>query len=246
MASLLSLESVGKGFWRGHRPVEVLDDASLELAPGELAAVWGTRSAGKTTLLELAAGLQDPDTGRVCFDGHDLAQMPSAQRSRLLHREIGIATRNGPASRELPIDRWISLPLLDGIGWRDGLRLAHQVLDRVGASEVAGECWHDLSDGERTLTSIARAIIREPRLLLVDDIAAGLGLLGRGEITALLRSLADDAGVAVLMTATEVTEVQGVRTIWSLAGGRLVGRAARPSDDAAATVIEFPRAEHRA
>lgn len=244
MKSLLSLDSVGKGFWRGHRPVEVLEGASLDLVAGDFAAVWGPRGTGKTTLLELAAGLQDPDAGRVLFDGQDLAQMSSAKRNRLLHREIGIASRNGPACRELPIDRWISLALLDRLSWRAGLRLAHQVLERVGAGEVAGECWHDLSDGERTLTSIARAVVREPRLLLVDDLGAGLGLLGRIEITTLLRSLANEAGVAVLMTAAEVTEVQGVPTIWSLAGGRLLGRGTPPpGDDAgddAATVIAFP------
>jgi ABC-type multidrug transport system ATPase subunit len=244
VSPLLSIESVRKGFWRGHRPTEVLADVSLQLAAGELAAVWGPRSAGKTTLLELAAGLQEPDAGRVLFDGQDLAQMPSRQRSALLHGPIGVANRNGPASRELPVDRWVSLALLDRVGWRDGLRRAHQVLERVGAADVAREPWSHLSDGERTLASIARAVVREPRLLLVDDPSAGLGLLERGEIATLLRSLAEDADVAVLITAAEVTEIQGARTIWSLAGGRLVGGpASRTSDqgrDAAGTVVDFP------
>lgn len=244
MAPLLSLESVGKGYWRGPRPVEILTDVSLDLSAGELAAVWGPRSAGKTTLLELAAGLQEPDAGRVLFDGQDLARMTSRQRSALLHGPVGIAPRNGPASRELPVDRWISLVLLDRFGWRDGLRRAHRALERVGAGDIAGEPWSVLSDGERTLASIARAVVREPRLLLVDDPSAGLGLLERGEVTALLRSLADDAGVAVLMTAAEVTEIQGARTIWSLGGGRLVGApSALPGDvpkPSSGTVVDFP------
>lgn len=236
MAPLLSLESVSKGFWRGQRPVDVLTDVSLALDPGELAGVWGPRSAGKTTLLELIAGLQEPDAGRVLFDGRDLTTMTNRERSALLHREIGIASRSGPASRELPIDRWVSLALLDRVSWRDGLRRAHQALERVGAADVARAAWDDLSDGERTLTSIARAIVREPRLLLVDDPNAGLGLLERGEIATLLRSVADDAGVGVLVTAADVTEIQGARTIWSLAGGRLVGR---PAARARATVVDI-------
>ncbi|MFA4927875.1 MAG: ATP-binding cassette domain-containing protein [Patulibacter sp.] len=237
MSPLLSLESVSKGFWRGQRPVDVLTDVSLTLDAGELAGVWGPRSAGKTTLLELIAGLQDPDAGRVLFDGRDLATMTDRERSTLLHREIGIAPRNGPASRDLPIDRWISLALLDRAGWRDGLRRAHQALERVGAADVARAAWDDLSDGERTLTSIARAIVREPRLLLVDDPNAGLGLLERGEIATLLRSVAHDAGVSVLVTAADVSEIQGTRTIWSLAGGRLVGRPASRRADA--TVVDM-------
>jgi putative ABC transport system ATP-binding protein len=236
VAALLSLESVSKRYWRGHRPVDVLDGVSLELEAGEVGAVWGPRSAGKTTLLELAAGLQEPDAGRVLFDGEDLARMSAKQVGALLHAQIGIATRVGPASHELTTGHWIAMALLDRVGWREGLRRAYRALERVGATDVAGHTWNDLSDGERTLVSIARAVVREPRLLLVDDPSAGLGLLERGEIAALLRSIADQAGVAVLMTAAEVTEIQGARTIWSLAGGRLIGRSPRP----AGTVVELP------
>ncbi len=236
MSVLLAFDDVSKRFWRGNRPCDVLDQVSLELSAGEFGAIWGPRSAGKSTLLELAAGLQTPDGGRIHFNGSDLAQLSRKARGSLLHGQIGIATRVGPATHDIAVSQWIAMALMDRMPWREALRQAETVLARVNASDVAHERWSDLSDGERTLTSVARAIVRRPRLLLVDDPSAGLGLLERGEIATLLKSIADDAGVAVLMTAAEVTEIQGAETIWSLAGGRLLGRAAQP----VATVVAFP------
>jgi putative ABC transport system ATP-binding protein len=236
MSVLLAFDDVSKRFWRGNRPVDVLDEVSLELSAGELGAVWGPRSAGKSTLLELAAGLQAPDSGRIRFNGSDLTQLSRKARGALLHDQIGISTRVGPATRDLAVNQWIAMALMDRMPWSEALRQAGAVLARVNASDVAHERWYDLSDGERTLASVARAIVRRPRLLLVDDPSAGLGLLERGEIATLLKSIAEEAGVAVLMTAAEVTEIQGAETIWSLAGGRLVGRAAPPG----ATVVAFP------
>ncbi len=235
MTALLQLDAVSKRHWRGHRAVDVLVDGSLELDAGQLGAVWGGRGAGKTTLLELAAGLQEPDAGSVLFDGRDIAQLSRREAGALLHTAIGIATRVGPSSRELSMKDWTAMALLDRVSWREGQRRAHRVLERVGAAEIVDEAWDDLSDGERTLASSARAIVREPQLLLVDDPSAGLGLLQRGEIMGLLRSIAGDAGVAVLMTAAEATEIQGAQAIWSLAGGRLTGGTPR-----VATVVEFP------
>lgn len=235
MSALLHLESVSKRHWRGHRALDVLVDGDLELDAGQIGAVWGGRGAGKTTLLELAAGLQEPDSGRVLFDGRDIAQLSRRETGALLHTSIGVATRVGPSSRELSVKDWTAMALLDRVSWREGQRRAHRVLERVGAAEIVDERWDDLSDGERTLASIARAIVREPRLLLVDDPSAGLGLLQRGEIMALLRSIAEDAGISVLMTAAEATEIQGAQLIWSLAGGRLTGGSPR-----VATVVDFP------
>lgn len=235
MSPLLRFEAVSKRHWRGHRAVDVLIDGSLELDAGRIGAVWGGRGTGKTTLLELAAGLQEPDAGRVLFEGRDIATLSRREAGALLHTAIGIATRTGPSSRELSVRDWTAMALLDRTRWREGQRRAHRALERVGAADIADESWADLSDGERTLASIARAIVREPRLLLVDDPSAGLGLLQRNEIMGLLRSVAGDAGVAVLMTAAEATEIQGAQAIWSLAGGRLTGGTPR-----VATVVDFP------
>lgn len=235
-AAVVRLESVSKCFWRGKRPVDVLVDASLELFAGEVGAVCGPPRSGKTTLLSLAAGLLEPDAGQVLFGDRDLATVSRAERAALLHGEIGVANREGPPHRDIAVADWIATSLSDRVGRRAALLRAHRVLARVGVANVAGEPWNNLSDHERTLTAIARGVVRQPKLLLVDEPSAGLGLLKRAEVMDLLRSLADDAGLAVLISAADMSEVQGARPIWSLADGLLAGGFRSP----AASVIDFP------
>lgn len=240
-APLLHLDAVSRCFWRGDRRHDVLDGVSLQLDAGELGAVWGPRGAGKTTLLQICAGLQRPDEGRVLVDGEDLAGFSTGQYADRLRTTISMASpRRGPESRDLTVVRWVTLGLLDRRDRRANAILARQALERVGAGAVADERWDSLSDGERALVSIARAVARRPRLLLVDDAVVGLSLLQRAEVLALLRSIADEVGVGVLITGADPTEVQGIRTLWSLGGGRLVG--ARPRDPAPVIPLNERRA----
>lgn len=227
----LVIEGVSKRYWRGDRPIDVLKDVSLVLEAGEFAAVVADRGAGKSTLLEIAAGLLEPDSGRVLLDGHDLTIASALNR-------IAIATRQAPDVHGVAVRDWVAMAVLDQLGLRDARRRAHDVLQRVGLQQVGSASWSELSDGERTLATIAHAVIRTPRLLLIDDLIAGLDLLERDVISRLLRSLVDDVGLAILMTVSQSSESVGARPILSLAGGTLVG-GRRPRSEGA--VVEFPK-----
>jgi putative ABC transport system ATP-binding protein len=227
MTPVLSLDSVSLCFRRGRRSTMVLHDVSMALEAGELAGVWGGRGAGKSTLAHVAAGIIAPDRGTVLLDGQPLVSGSRAGRGGVLHAQIGLATRRGPELDEMPVEDWIASALLLSHSYRDALELAHQALERVGAAEVGGEPWDDLSDGERMLVSLAQAIVRGPRVLIVDDPIAGLGAVERDEVMQLLLSIAT-AGVAVLVTAAELKELRGLDRIWSLRDGRLDGPSVRP------------------
>jgi ABC-type multidrug transport system ATPase subunit len=221
MTALLSIEAVSVCHWRGQRPVHALDEVTFDLEAGEFGGVWGDRGAGKTTLAKLVAGLLTPDSGQVTIDGVTLGS------GGMLHPGVGFASRRGPLLDDLAVDEWIATTMLDSFSWRHALGRSRVALERVGASAIGGESWADLSDSERMLAAIAHAIVRGPRLLVVDDPVAGLGVAGRATIMELLRSIADK-GVAVLMTAADVTELHGANRIWSLEDGRLDGPPARP------------------
>lgn len=223
----MRLDFASKRYWRGQHPIDVLTDVSLELEPGEVAAVWGARGSGKSTLLEIVAGIQEPDAGSVWFDGDKLVGQHLA--------EIGVATREGPSSWDLPVGDWVALALIDRVGAGPAGRRANETLHRLGVRDVSSASWDFLSDGERRLVSIAHAIIQEPRVLLVDDLTAGLDLLERAEIMRLLQSLAGDQGMSVLVTASDLAEVQGARPIWALGGGKLIGERR-----ATGTVVKLP------
>jgi ABC-type lipoprotein export system ATPase subunit len=234
---------VSKSYWRGAHELEVLMDVSMEMSAGEFVAVWGKRGAGKTTLLKIAAGLEAPDQGEVRFAGRELAGMSESAHARLMREQVGWVRRAGPRSDLTMLD-YVALPLLVEHGQRRARSRAYDALTRVGMSECAGQRWDSLSDGERALTGIAHGVVRSPRLLLVDDPTANLGVREREDVNELLRSLTGEEGLAVLMTAPGMPAAMGTDEIKVLSGGRLLAPPSEPSSPA--NVIDFPSKERSA
>ncbi len=218
--SLLELIDVCK---RGGRRAPVLDHATLQIDPGELVAVWGLRGSGRTTLLRLAAGIDRPDSGRVLFEGRDLAR----HAEDLLGREIGYCRRpigaggagrargGRPASEEVVVGL-----LVNGRSPASARTRAGEALARVGGESFSGRGLAELDAGELTRLSIAHALAMEPRLLVIDEPVSGVELYQRDEILLLLRSLADE-GTAVLMSVGETTGLTGADRSLTIGDGEL-------------------------
>jgi ABC-type lipoprotein export system ATPase subunit len=243
---LLSLEEVSKSYWRGSTEVRVLTSASLEVNVGEFVAVWGKRAAGKTTLLRIAAGLETPNSGTVSFDGRDLSTLSEAGHARLMREQVGWVRRTGPRS-ELRMLDYVALPLLIEHGQRRAHGRASDALRRVGMSECGGQRWDSLSDGERALVAIAHGIVRAPRLLLIDDPTANLGVREREEVMELLRTLVDETNLAVLITVPDMPAAMRSHQLRALSGGRLlVPPSSRDPRPESGNVIDFPGSERSA
>ncbi len=239
--TLLSVEHVGKLHRVGPYEKRVLVDVSLAMHPGDLFGVWGAQRSGKSTLMRIAAGLEQPDTGTVRFDGHDLAALPKARRDRLRLSEIGLVRGEGPQSSAFTVLQYVAMPLLDRLTRRAALDRALAMLRRVDVAECRDARWDQLSDGEKTLVDLAHGMVREPRLLLVDDPTAGLDTLQHQEVMGLLRGVAVEQRVAVLVTSSILSAVSDAHEAFTLSDGRLlpVTDASRPGG----AVIEFPRGD---
>jgi ABC-type lipoprotein export system ATPase subunit len=241
---LLSLQSIAKSYWRGVHELRVLVDATLDVHAGELVAVWGKRGAGKTTLLRIAAGLEMADSGHSHFAGRELRALSDSERTLLRHTEIGWVRRSGPRIG-LSMLNYVALPLMSGRNRQEALRRAHEALVRVGVPECADQRWEHISDGERALVGIAHAVVRGPKLLLVDDPTASLGMREREIVTELLRSLAEERRMGVLVSAPDIPTMMSSHQIRTLSGGRLLA----PPDAAGegtGHVIDFPASRRTA
>jgi|HubBroStandDraft_6_1064221.scaffolds.fasta_scaffold24161_3 predicted ABC-type transport system involved in lysophospholipase L1 biosynthesis ATPase subunit len=239
MSELLALRGVCKGYARGKRTMRVLVDASLALAPGEIAAVVGSREEGKTTLLKIAAGIETPDAGEVWLGDVDLARLSDEERSRLLGREIAWTNREGTGIKFRVLD-YVGLPLAIGRGrrQREAQDLAMEALERVGAANCAGQHWAELSNWERLLVGFARGIAGSPRLLVVDDLMDGFGMRRTREAGELLLALAGELGCGMLISCNDLESALIADRVWSLEGGRLSVLSERKSEQA--DVIDFP------
>jgi ABC-type lipoprotein export system ATPase subunit len=237
--TLLSVEHVGKTHQVGPYTKRVLVDVSLSMRSGDLFGIWGAQRSGKSTLLRLAAGLEIPDAGTVRYDGADLATLSKARRDRLRLGEIGLVQGASPRSSTLTVLDYVAIPLFGRCKRHDARSRALAALRRVDVVECRDALWHQLSDGERTLVSIAHGLVREPRLLLVDDPTAGLDTLQQQEAIDLLRAFAQRDQIAVLMTSSALSAIAEAHQAFTLSDGRLV-----PVTDAtrrSGEVIAFPR-----
>ena len=186
--SAVELRAASKVF--GHRVV--LDRLSLTFAPGQFVAVVGRSGGGKTTLLRLIAGLEQPDHGVVAIDG-TLVAGPQAS-ARLMFQD----------ARLLP---WQSVIANVGIArgplWRER---AQAVLQEVGLADRAGEWPRLLSGGQRQRVALARALVSAPRILLLDEPFGALDALTRAEMHRLLENLWREHRFTTVLITHDVEE----------------------------------------
>lgn len=198
----------------------LLTDICLDLDGGEHVAIWGKRRSGRSSLLRLACGLAVPDGGVVRFDGRDL-HGPQAIGDGIAYCAGGLQVGEAwPVRREL-----VEVQLARGVHRRHARRRAHDALERVGAAELAERLLRTLRGAEQVRAMLALALTSAPRLLVVDDVVAGVQLVERMAILRLLRSLADE-GLAVLSSTDETAALAGADRALTLSEGRLHGRVA--------------------
>ena len=234
---LLRLESVSRSFWRGSTEITALRDVSLDVRSGDLVAVYGPRSAGKTTLLEIAAGLDAPDSGSVTFLGSDLSRLSRRALARLHREQIAWVERAGPKLQDLPMHVYVALPLYRALSRHEAQRRASVAMARMDVGEYADRPWHELPDTARILVAMAHALVREPRLLVVDDPTAGLGMIDREQVVGLLRSVAETNDIGILMATPDMPSMLQAHQVRALTRGRLLPPAGAPEDDR--TVVPF-------
>jgi ABC-type ATPase involved in cell division len=214
--SLLELNRVSKSYSSDPRHPAVLRDVSLQIDCGELVAVYGARRSGRSTLLRVAGGIESPDYGSVCFAGRDLRD----PHHDALGGGIGYCRRSFRSSEgPYVIDHLAIGQVARGTSLKQARRLAHVALERVEVGSCAGRRPAELDATESVRVSIARAIVLQPRIMLIDEPTIGVDLLARDAILRLLVSIAAE-GVAVLSTTGETSCLSGTRAL-ALSEGEL-------------------------
>lgn len=218
--------------WRyGNR--EVLNNISLSVAPGAFCALLGPNGAGKTTLFAIATRLFHARAGRVLIDGIDLARDPGAALARL-----GIVFQQPTLDLDLSVAHNLEyFGALHGLSARDTMRRAGEMLELLGLTERLRDKVRTLNGGHRRRLEIARALIHDPCVLLLDEPTVGLDVATRRAITDHVHTLCDRLGVAVLWATHLVDEVRDGDEVVVLHHGRIVahGSAREVAEQASAS-----------
>ncbi|MCK6472293.1 MAG: ABC transporter ATP-binding protein [Planctomycetes bacterium] len=224
---LLELQGVGKRFESagGGAVLEILKDINLSVEAGESLAVVGPSGSGKSTLLNIIGALDRPTTGRVAFEGRDLAALDDDALAELRSRRIGFIFQ---AHHLLPQCSVLENVLVPTLILRDAdLKAsaevrARELLQRVGLTERIAHHPGQLSGGERQRVAVVRALINRPKLLLADEPTGALDAGTASQLGELLVELNRDLGVTLITVthAAGLAERMGRRL--ELRGGTLV------------------------
>ncbi|MGB3408072.1 MAG: ABC transporter ATP-binding protein [Jannaschia sp.] len=174
--SILSIKNVSKGFGTGTARVDILRDIDLEVADGEFVAILGFSGTGKSTLMNLIAGLETPDTGTVTFRGTPVTE-PGPERGLVFQSYSLMPWLTVRGNVMLAIDAVHS-----GLSRAEKTAKADHYIDMVGLPHAAGRRPAELSGGMRQRVAVARALAMEPDLLLLDEPLSALDALTRANL----------------------------------------------------------------
>ena len=167
----------------------MFEDLNLELAGGEYVAVMGESGVGKSTLLNLLAGLDRPDSGRVRLLDVEVSAMDDDATTLLRRRAVGFVFQAFHVLPYLTVEQNIALPLeLLGVAAAERLRRTVEMMEAVGVAALARRYARELSGGEVQRIAIARALVHKPRLVLADEPTGNLDPRSAAQILSLLRA----------------------------------------------------------
>ena len=172
---VLRLENLARRFSKER--AALFEGVTLELKPGEYLAIMGESGVGKSTLLNLLAGLDKPDAGRVLLEGQDLSALDDDSATLLRRRAIGFVFQAFHVLPYLSVGQNVALPLdLLGVAEPERGRRTREMLAAVGIESLIHRYAKDLSGGEIQRVAIARALVHRPRLVLAAQVDQGLPL----------------------------------------------------------------------
>jgi ABC-type lipoprotein export system ATPase subunit len=202
-------------------PIRAVDEVSLHVRPGEIVALYGPSGSGKTTLLLMVATLLEPTSGTVKIDGRDVSSLTEREASSFRLKELGFIRQNFDLLPGVSaIDNAI-LKLLKTVRWREAQKQITPLLERLGLGKRLDHRSETLSMGERQRVMIARALSTGPSLLLADEPTGSLDSQRSREVLELLRELAREQNVAVVLVSHDPLAAGYADRVLALRDGRL-------------------------
>jgi ABC-type lipoprotein export system ATPase subunit len=210
--------------------VHALREVSLKIPAGSLTAIKGPSGSGKTTFLNLVAGLDEPTTGAVHLGEQSLAEMSAQEKIKLCRQQIGFVFQTFGLLPFLSVEENVQVPLrLLYTSPQERQVLVDEVLEMVGLSDRAAHRTYELSGGEQQRVAIARALVKHPTLILADEPTGQLDSLTGASIIALLKEIATQTGVTVVVASHDPNVHEAADWIFELKDGRLVGTVEQTS-----------------
>lgn len=228
---VIKADNLKKCFYIGDNIVEALKGVSFEISRGEFVVIYGPSGCGKSTLLSLLAGLDKPSEGIVSVRGTDIYQLKQTELARYRRTKIGMVFQQFNLIPTLPAIDNVALPLvLSGVGRKEAYNRAKEMLEIVGLKDRARHKPTELSGGQQQRIAIARALVANPWILLVDEPTGNLDLPTGREILSILESVNKKWGRTVILVTHNPDFLSYGDRVLLMADGQIVKEEKKGQD----------------
>jgi putative ABC transport system ATP-binding protein len=225
---MYELRNVSKNYRKNSHLIEAVREVDLTIPDGEWLAIRGHTGSGKTTLLQLLGGLDQPSSGTVALDGHNLGGLPEAEIAQIRATTLGFAFQTFNLMPTLTAQENVEAALVPlDVTPTERRRRAHDALREVGLAERGGHLPSELSGGQQQRVALARAIVKQPRVLLADEPTGNLDEATRDEILDLLGTLWDGHRLTLVVVTHDAAAANLAERTLFMSNGRLT--AAEPA-----------------
>ena len=222
MDNLIELDDVFKVYAMGEVAVNAVAGVSMSVAPGELLSIVGPSGSGKSTLMNILGCLDVPTAGRYVLEGDDVGQLDDNQLAELRGRKIGFIFQTYNLLPRLSALANVQLPLLYG-GGKEGRQRSIAALEKVGLGHRLKHRPVELSGGEQQRVGIARALVKNPSIILADEPTGNLDTQSGNDIMDVLYQLHHEEGITVLIVTHDPEVAASTDRVVSMRDGYVVG-----------------------
>lgn len=228
---LLKIKNLNKTYYSGKVPFQALYDINLSIDSGEFTAICGPSGSGKTTLLNLIGCIDSYDSGEILLEDKPLLGKTSDELAHLRREYFGFIFQTYNLIPVLTAYENVELPLklLKRYSEEELRSRVHEVFSQVGLSGLEGRYPLELSGGQQQRVSIARALVKKPKMIIADEPTANLDSATGEAIVDLMKDMNQKAGVTFVFSTHDQLIMKHARRLVKIHDGKIVEDAVNPS-----------------
>ena len=229
-APVIQLQNVRKEYVVGDSHIHALDGVSLTVSPGEFVCISGRSGSGKSTMLNMLAGLEKPTSGEIVILDKHIENMSESARIRFRRQYIGFVFQSYNLMPQYTAVENVELPLmLRGVGRKERRKQALAVMEQVGIVSHAEHKPSELSGGQQQRVGIARALITKPPIVFADELTGNLDTKTSAEIMDLLTGLFRESGTTFMLVSHDPDMSQYTDRTIHLLDGKIISEETNQS-----------------